>query len=151
LRGSSDSSQGNSPLGLSQAKIQAAGKVFGAAHLRRREQNLFEVALREFNGEPDHVHLLVNDPPKVRLAELVNSLKGVSSRLVKQEIPAISTLWSVKKSHGALWSASGFAGSVGGAPISILRQYIVHKGAEPASGRCIVAEPFSWCRPPPAA
>jgi putative transposase len=80
------------------------------------------MVLREFDGEPDHVHLLVNYPPKVRLCELVNSLKGVSSRLIKQEFPAISTFWSVKKSHGALWSASYFAGSVGGAPVSILRQ-----------------------------
>jgi REP element-mobilizing transposase RayT len=39
----------------------------------------------------------------------VNSLKGVSSRLIKQEFPAISMFWSVKKSHGALWSASYFA------------------------------------------
>jgi putative transposase len=36
----------------------------------------FEVIVREFNGESDHVHLLVNYPPKVRLSELVNSLKG---------------------------------------------------------------------------
>jgi putative transposase len=104
------------------------GKVFGAAHLRRLEEIFrsvctdFEVALKEFNGEPDHVHLLVNYPPKVCLCELVNSLKGVSSRLIKREFPAISTFWSVKKSHGALWSASYFAGSVGGAPVSILRQ-----------------------------
>jgi hypothetical protein len=79
------------------------------------------------------VHLLVNYPPKVRLSGLVNSLKGVSSRRMKHEFPAISTFWSIKKSHGALWSASYFAGSVRGAPISILRQYIE---AEPASGRC---------------
>jgi putative transposase len=97
------------------------GKVFGAAHLRRLEEIFrsvcadFEVTLKEFNGEPDHRHLLVNHPPKVRLSELVNSLKGVSSRLIKQEFPTISTFWSVKKSHGALWSASYFAGSVGGA------------------------------------
>jgi putative transposase len=82
------------------------------------------VVLKEFNAEPDHVHLLVNYPPKVRLSGLVNSLKGVSSRRMKQEFPAISTLWSIKKSHGALWSASYFARSVGGAPISILRHYI---------------------------
>jgi REP element-mobilizing transposase RayT len=35
------------------------------------------------NGERDHVHLLVIYPPKVRLSELVNSLKGVSSRRLK--------------------------------------------------------------------
>jgi len=80
--------------------------------------------LKEFNGEPDHVHLLVNYPPKVRLSELMNSLKGVSSRRMKQEFPAISTFWRVRKSKGHLWSPSYFVGSVGGAPITILRQYI---------------------------
>lgn len=106
------------------------GKVFGGAHLKRLEEIFrsvcadFEAELREFNGEQDHVHLLVNYPPKVRLSELVNSLKGVSSRRMKQEFPAISTFWSVRKSKGHLWSASYFAGSVGGAPLTILRQYI---------------------------
>jgi REP element-mobilizing transposase RayT len=67
------------------------GKVFRAEHLKRLEQIFrsvgadFEVILKEFNGEPDHVHLLVNSPSKVRLSELVNSLKGVSSRRMKQE------------------------------------------------------------------
>jgi putative transposase len=83
------------------------------------------VVLKQFNGEPDHVHLLVNFPPKLRLSELVNSLKGVSSRLIKQEFPAISTFWSVRKSGGALRSPSYFVGSVGGAPITVLRQYTV--------------------------
>ena len=84
----------------------------------------FEVVLKEFNGESDHVHLLVNYPPKVRLSELVNSLKGVSSRRMKQEFPAVPTFWSVRKSKGHLWLPSYFVGSVGGAPITVLREYI---------------------------
>ncbi len=40
----------------------------------------FEAELMEFNGEADHVHLLLEYPPKVALSRLVNSLKGVSSR-----------------------------------------------------------------------
>jgi len=47
----------------------------------------FEAELKEFNGERDHIHLLVTDPPKVRFSELVNSLKGVSSRRLKAGIP----------------------------------------------------------------
>jgi putative transposase len=62
----------------------------------------------------------------------VNGLNVVSSRLIKQEFPAISTFWSVKKGHGALWSASYFAGSVGGAPLSILRQYREEQNRPPA-------------------
>jgi putative transposase len=36
----------------------------------------FEIELMEFNGEHDHVHLLVQYPPKVTLSKLINSLKG---------------------------------------------------------------------------
>jgi putative transposase len=84
------------------------GKVFRSEHLKRLKEIFrsvcddFEVVLKEFNGEPDHVHLLVNYPPKGRLSEQVNSLKGVSSRRIKQELPAISTFWSVRNSKGHL-------------------------------------------------
>ena len=44
----------------------------------------FEAVLVEFDGKDDHVHLLVNYPPKVSISSLVNSLKGVSSRLIKK-------------------------------------------------------------------
>lgn len=81
----------------------------------------FESELVEFDGEDDHVHLLVNYPPKVSVSALVNSLKGVSSRLIRlKKYPSIrKKLWG-----GALWSPSYFAGSCGGAPIAVIRQYI---------------------------
>jgi putative transposase len=74
-----------------------------------------------FDGEDDHVHLLVNYPPKVSVSTLVNSLKGVSSRMIrKKNYPSIrKKLWG-----GALWSPSYFAGRCGGAPIAVIRQYI---------------------------
>jgi len=81
----------------------------------------FEAELIEFDGEDDHVHLLVNYPPKIAVSALVNSLKGVSSRMLrKKNYPSIrKKLWG-----NALWSPSYFAGSCGGAPIGIIRQYI---------------------------
>jgi putative transposase len=86
----------------------------------------FEALLIEFEGEKDHVHLLVNYPPKVAVSKLVNSLKGVSSRMIrKKNYPTIRKyLWG-----GALWSPSYFSGSCGGAPISIIRQYIEQQNA----------------------
>ncbi|QRM32494.1 IS200/IS605 family transposase [Microvirga sp. VF16] len=110
------------------------GKVLLAEHLVRLREIFasvcadFEVELREFNGEAGHVHLLVVYPPKVRLSELVNSLKGVSSRRLKQECPDINAFWSVRKSRGVLWSPSYFAGSVGGAPLEVLKAYIENQG-----------------------
>jgi putative transposase len=81
----------------------------------------FEAELVEFNGEDDHVHLLVNYPPKIAISKLVNSLKGVSSYLIrKRDYSSIrNKLWGE-----ALWSHSYFAGSCGGAPLAIIRQYI---------------------------
>jgi putative transposase len=81
----------------------------------------FEAELVEFDGGDDHVHLLVNYPPKVAVSKLVNSLKGISSLLIrKKNCPSIQKrLWG-----GALWSPSDFAGSCGGAPIAVIRKYI---------------------------
>lgn len=102
-------------------------KVFTDTHLRRIQEIMtdictsFECELVEFNGEANHVHLLVNFPPKLALSKLVNSLKGVTSRRMRQEFP------NLKRHYyraNVLWSGSYFAGSVGGAPISVLRQYI---------------------------
>lgn len=81
----------------------------------------FETELVEFNGENNHVHLLVNFPPKVALAKLVNSLKGVSSRRLRQEFPDLRRHYY---QANKLWSGSYFAGSVDGAPLSIVKQYI---------------------------
>uniref|UniRef100_UPI0012FF314E IS200/IS605 family transposase n=1 Tax=Oceanospirillum beijerinckii TaxID=64976 RepID=UPI0012FF314E len=63
----------------------------------------------------------VNFPPKVSVSKLVNSLKGVSSRRLKQIHPELIKPAYLKN---ALWSPSYYAGSVGGAPISVVRQYI---------------------------
>ncbi len=43
--------------------------------------------LREFNGEADHVHLLVHYPPSLAVSTLVNRLNGVSSRRLRQQFP----------------------------------------------------------------
>ena len=61
-------------------------------------------------------------PPKVAISRLVNSLKGgVPSRLIRKKHYAEieRPLWC-----GSLWSPSYFAGSAGGAPLSIIREYI---------------------------
>ncbi|GAA3466891.1 IS200/IS605 family transposase [Nonomuraea roseola] len=102
-------------------------KAFTDTHLNRMEEIMrdvcadFETELRDFNGENNHVHLLVNFPPKIALSKLVNSLKGISSRRRRTELPELAHHYY---RANKLWSGSSFAGSVGGAPISVLRQYI---------------------------
>ncbi|MEU3169774.1 IS200/IS605 family transposase [Streptosporangium sp. NPDC006930] len=101
--------------------------AFTEAMLNRCEEIMrdvcadFEAQLKEFNGGGDHVHLLVHYPPKVQLSKLVNSLKGVSARLLRKEYEAHVRRYPW---GGRFWSGSYFAGSVGGAPISVLHHYI---------------------------
>ncbi|MFD0514693.1 IS200/IS605 family transposase [Streptomyces aureus] len=102
-------------------------KAFTDAMLTRTEEIMrdvctdFEAELKQFNGEQDHVHLLVHYPPKVQLSKLVNSLKGVSSRRLRQEYDSHVRryLWG-----GHFWSGSYFAGSCRGAPLTVVKQYI---------------------------
>lgn len=85
----------------------------------------FKATLIEFDGEKDHVHLLVTYPPTVSISSLVNSLKGVSSRRLRQRFELFKkAYWGDKV---ALWSRSYFAASVGGAPIEVLKQYIAQQ------------------------
>ncbi|KAB2588804.1 IS200/IS605 family transposase [Streptomyces arboris] len=101
--------------------------VFDDAMLQRCEEIMrevcagFETELQEFNGEADHVHLLVHYPPKIALSKLINSLKGVSSRYLRAEYTdRINRIGA----GSVFWSRSYFAGSCGGAPLSIIRHYI---------------------------
>ena len=74
--------------------------------------------VQEFNGEPDHIHALIEYPPKLSISQMVNALKGVSSRRYGQA--------GYPKPYGkdALWSPSYFVSAVGGAPLEVLKRYI---------------------------
>jgi putative transposase len=78
-------------------------------------------ALLECSGEIDHVHALIDMPPRVRPSDLINVLKTVSSRLLRKEFPALRAAYRGKP---VLWSPSYCLISAGGAPIEILRQYV---------------------------
>lgn len=103
-------------------------KIFTAEHFAVMRKVFTDVCMKsdakleEFDGEADHVHLLVLYPPRISIAVLVNALKGVSSRMLRQQFNVFKqSYWG---DSVALWSRSYFAASVGGAPIEILRQYI---------------------------
>lgn len=89
----------------------------------------FGGTLLAFDGEDDHVHLLVEYPPKIALSALVNSLKGVSARMVrKQGFPEVrSKLWG---EH--LWSPSYCAVSCGGAPLETVKRYVETQRSRPS-------------------
>ncbi|MBD2138648.1 IS200/IS605 family transposase [Anabaena sp. FACHB-1237] len=97
--------------------------VFTGESIDLIEKSFREVAEKmnfqvlDFNGEENYIHALIEYPPKLSISQIVNALKGVSSRKYGQA--------GYKKPHKeALWSPSYFAISVGGAPLEILKEYI---------------------------
>ena len=66
----------------------------------------------------DHIHLLVECDPQFGIHRLVKKIKGLSSRLLRQEFKELKTRLPT------LWSNSYFVSTVGGAPLSIIKQYI---------------------------
>lgn len=84
-----------------------------------------DMVILEISGEAEHVHCLVEYPPKLSVSKIMNALKGVSSRRYGQA--------GYRKPYGktALWSPSYFAVSVGGAPIEVLIKYIKEQSRPP--------------------
>jgi len=77
--------------------------------------------LLEFNGERDHVHLLMAINPTIQPSKLINNLKTVSSRLIRKEFQ--KRLEKVYRKP-VFWSRTYCLINCGGAPLSIIKQYI---------------------------
>lgn len=66
---------------------------------------------------PDHVHLFVESDPTLCVAEIVNRLKGFTSRSLREEFPFL------RSRLPTLWSRSYYAGSVGSVSEAVVRKY----------------------------
>jgi len=67
---------------------------------------------------PDHVQMLVECDPQFGIHRLVRLIKGRSSRFLRQEFPAL------KRKLPTLWTNSYCVSTVGGAPLSVIKQYL---------------------------
>ena len=67
---------------------------------------------------PDNVHLFIEADPTLCVAEIVNRLKGRTSRVLRQEFP------SLRSRLPTLWSRSYFAATVGAVSEGTVRRYI---------------------------
>ncbi len=72
----------------------------------------------ELEVMPDHVHLLVEIDPQYGIHRLVKEIKGTSSRLLRTEFKSLTTRLP------SLWTNSYFVATIGGAPLTIIKQYI---------------------------
>ncbi len=106
------------------------------ADILRRLNEIFDATctkwrctLKEFNGEVDHVHLVISFPPDVQVSTLVGNLKTVSSRLIRKEFADWISQFYKKP---VFWSGAYFVASCGGVTLDHLKSY-VEKQATPRS------------------
>ena len=98
------------------------------AWLQRHAARLFakmDCVLLACDGEADHLHLLLEHPPKLSVSALVNAFKGTSSRGLRKVRSDIAAHYR----DGVLWSPSYFAASTGGAPLEKVKQYVQQQRA----------------------
>lgn len=93
--------------------------------IETRLKELIQEACAEINVDiiemeimPDHVHLLVEVDPQYGIHRAVKLIKGKTSRILRQEFSELKTRLPT------LWTNSYFVSTVGGAPLSIIKQYI---------------------------
>ena len=78
--------------------------------------------LVSFNAEEDHCHLLVDMYPDVAPSRLVNTLKTVSSPLIRRDYKEHLEKFYYQKP--VLWTGAYCVISTGGAPLEVIKKYI---------------------------
>ena len=90
----------------------------------RLKELLFEYAanisvdIMEMEIMPDHVHILMEVEPQFGIHKAVKSLKGYTSKILRDEYPSLKTRMP------SLWTNSYFVSTVGGATLDVIKQYI---------------------------
>jgi len=72
----------------------------------------------EMDVMPDHVHVLVGCDPQCGIHRLVKSVKGSSSRLLRQEFSVL------KRKLPSSWTNSSFVATTGGVTLESLKRYV---------------------------
>src|SRR3990172_4020046 len=80
-----------------------------------------KVLIREINGGPDHIHLLLELTPQDCVGHVIGATKARSSKDLHERFD-FPMYWG--RHSRTLWSEGYFVVSAGGAPLSIIQQYI---------------------------
>ena len=92
----------------------------------REQSEKWDIDVLEINAEPDHLHVLIQAHPSVDLSKYINSIKTVSSRLIRKEFKSHVDKFYWKR---YFWSRAYCLLSVGGAPIETIKKYIESQNA----------------------
>jgi REP-associated tyrosine transposase len=102
-------------------RVSTGAMLTYCEHTIRSVCSDLNIELVEFNGEPDHVHLIVTYPPTLAIPVLAQRLKGRTAYAMRREFTGVCVRARIR---GHLCSPSYFAASCGGAPLSIIKQHI---------------------------
>ena len=97
--------------------------IVGAVEKRLKEliqevASQLNVEIIEMETMPDHIHLLIEVDPQFGVHRAVKRIKGHSSRVLRNEFKHLTTKLPT------LWTNSYFVFTVGGAPLSVIKEYI---------------------------
>ena len=97
--------------------------LVGAVETRLKEivaevSKELSVELIEMETDQDHIHLLVEVDPQFGVNNYIRIVKGRTSRTLRDEFPHL------RSRLPTLWTNSYFVSTVGGAPLSVIKQYI---------------------------
>ena len=96
-------------------------KIMGQVH-----ESLPEVKIVTMNHDKDHIHLHLSIPPKMRVSDVVRTIKSISGRLLKKKVEYMrKAYWGVD----GIWSDGYFVSTIGINEHAIKR-YIEHQGKE---------------------
>lgn len=100
--------------------LQGVVKEYVYSLIRETMENE-NIIIREMNGEPDHIHILFDYAPDIKLTELINKMKSRTARLARRDYPleVSEYYW-----EPAFWTNSYFVGSVGTNTAEIVEEYI---------------------------
>ena len=83
-----------------------------------QQQEAYGYQIRACEVMPDHLHLLVSVPPNVAVTAVIGKIKGFTSKVIREEFPALQTRLP------SLWTRSKFVASTGGVTLDVLKEYI---------------------------
>lgn len=102
----------------------------------RIKESIPEVEILTMNHDIDHIHLHLSIPPKMKVSDVVGTIKSISGRLLKKKFEYMRKVyWGVD----GIWSDGYFVSTIG-INEKIIKQYIERQGQEDAGQAQLVLD-----------
>lgn len=94
--------------------------------LKQVKESIPEVIFLTMNHDKDHIHLHLSIPPKMRVSDVVRTIKSITGRLMKKKFEYMRrAYWG----SDGIWSDGYFVSTVG-INEHVIQRYIEHQGQE---------------------